>query len=203
MAPCTWCARDSTSRLRDLKRTELLKYLHHRALGLSFGERTRNQNCRECGDVFLTPAENIEHARTYERRFCFICNVEAYFPLEDLPDQYCRTPEQQREYRRSNAKSSLEAPRQGNAKNAAKSRISPFSTQHQNLKEAIQVARWIHITRVLEREGRLTVEQRESVNVKAAIPGQEADFLSDRDLGQLAKLVRVRIPHGIIPKCLR
>ena len=38
----------------------------------------------------------------------------------------------------------------------------------------------------------LTVEQRTSVDVKAAGPGQQADFLSDLDLRQVALMMRSR-----------
>ena len=156
----------------------------------SFYKESRNLYCEYCGMGFFTPAESTDHAQSHRRHFCFVCGIEAHLVGRELPGQHCRVVGHDQYSVKANAKTPQTASPQIKVKKVLghrpRSSISPYSTQRRN----IQVEKDLCIGDLLKWLGGLTVGQRACVNIKAAGLGQVMDYLSDRDLLQLALVVR-------------
>ena len=195
MALCMWCANVSThvGFPVDINNPHFFNCKHpmnsaeaHR----SFCNESRNLYCEYCGMAFLTPTECTDHAQGHRRHFCFVCGIEAHLPGRKLPGQPCRVVGHDQNSVKANAKTPQIASPQIKIKKLVghrqRSYTSPYSTQRRN----IQVEKDLCIGDLLKWLGGITVGQRASVDIKAAGSGQVVDYLSDRDLLQLALTVR-------------
>ena len=194
MTPCMRCANVSTlvDVPQNLSYPNLLNSKHHEASAeahRSSCNEGRNMYCEYCGIGFSTPAESTDHAQTHRKHFCFVCGVEAHLPGRELPGQHCRVVGHDENPVKAKPKSTN--PRMKIKKTLGhrpKLYNSPYSTQHRN----IHAEKDVCIGDLLKLQGGLTVEQRGCVDIKAAGSGQTVDYLSDRDLLQLALAVRSR-----------
>ena len=200
MAQCTWCANVPTP--LNLHYPGFFTCKHRMGYSIldsaealcSSCKEGRNLFCGLCGMAFSTPAESTDHAQQHHRRhFCFVCGIEAHLPSRELPGQ------QQHSRGVGHGQNSVKA----NAKTPSpqikikkkvlgyrqRSYDSAYSTQRQNL----QVEKDLGISDLLRWLGGLTAGQRASVDIRAAGRGQVVDYLSSRDLLQLALTVRSQI----------
>ena len=163
----------------------------------SFCKESRNLYCEYCGMGFFTPAESTDHAQSHRRHFCFVCGIEAHLPGREMPGQHCRVVGHDQYSVKANAKTPQTTSPQIKIKikikkvlgHRPKSSISPYSTQRRN----IQAEKDLCIGDLLKWLGGLTVGQRACMNIMSAGSGQVVDYLSDRDLLQLALTVRSQV----------
>lgn len=156
-------------------------------------KESRNLYCEYCDLGFSTPAESTEHAQSHRTHFCFVCGIEARLPGRKLPGQHCRVVGHDQNSVQANAKTPQTASPQIKIKkflgHRQRSYMSPYSTQRRN----IQAEKDLCIGDLLKWPGGLTGGQRATTDIKPARSGQVVDYLSDRDLLQLALTVRSEV----------